>query len=294
MANALNFRLTALESKRALRATENPEAIDLTTRGWALVYNAKAPGPYQAARRLFAQAVALDPSAANAVGGIAWTTAVSVLDGWSEIPANDLVAAEEAVARALALDPNHVVAHHVRGFVWRLRGRTQSTHEAFRTVVVLNPNFAPGYAQLGVTALELGRPEDTLPLVERAMKLSLRDPNLGPWLAIAGMAMLHLGHDEEAVSWLRRAIDTGTPVALHHAYLASALALVGREEEAREALAAFREAKPSATIARLRAAAYSTEPDFVAQRERLYEGLRLAGLPAGPAGCSVSGSCSSW
>jgi predicted Zn-dependent protease len=115
--------------------------------------------------------------------------------------------------------------------------------------------------------------------VERAITLSPRDPNLGPWLAIAGMAMLHLGRDEEAVSWLTRAVDTGTPVALHQAYLASALALVEREQAASEALALFREAKPAATIARLRAAAYSTEPDFVAQRERLYTGLRLAGLP---------------
>ena len=111
------------------------------------------------------------------------------------------------------------------------------------------------------------------------MRLSPRDPNLGPWLATAGMALLHLGHDEEAVSWLSRAVDTGTPVALHQAYFASALALVGREEEARQALAPFRRAKPSATIASLRAAAYSTQADFVAQRERLYAGLRLAGLP---------------
>jgi len=131
-----------------------------------------------------------------------------------------------------------------------------------------------------VTALELGRPEETLPLIERAMRLSPRDPNLGPWLAIAGMALLHQGRNDEAVTWLRRAVDTGTPVALHQAYLASALALVGREEEAREALAAFRRAKPGATIASLRAAATSTEPGFVTQRQRLYAGLRLAGLPA--------------
>jgi tetratricopeptide (TPR) repeat protein len=146
--------------------------------------------------------------------------------------------------------------------------------------VALNPNFAPGYAQLGATALELGRPEETLPLIERAMRLSPRDPNLGPWLAIAGIALLHQGRHQEAVAWLQRAVDTGTPVALHQAYLASALALVGRIEQAREALEEFLKAKPSATIASLRAAARSTEPGYVAQRQRFYTGLRLAGLPA--------------
>jgi Tfp pilus assembly protein PilF len=202
-----------------------------------------------------------------------------VLDGWSASPAEDLAAAETSVAQALALDPNHFVAHHVRGFVLRLRQRSQAAHDAFQTAVALNPNFASGYAQLGVTALELGRPEETVPAVKRAISLSPRDPNLGPWFAISGMAELHLGHDDGAISWLARAIDTGTPVALHHAYLAGALALAGRAAEAQAALAEFRKAMPAATTARLRAQAYSTEPGFVAQRERLYDGLRIAGLP---------------
>jgi TolB-like protein/DNA-binding winged helix-turn-helix (wHTH) protein/cytochrome c-type biogenesis protein CcmH/NrfG len=279
IATTLNFRLTALESKRALRGRrEDPEAYELTTRGWALVYSAKKPHTYAAARALFKQALERDPHAVNALAGIGWTAAVSVLDRWSTTPTEDLVAAEAAVADVLALDSNHVVGNHVRGFLLRLQRRTQSAHDAFRTVVALNPNFASGYAQLGVTALELGRPEETVAAVERAVRLSPRDPNLGPWLATAGMAELHLGHDEQAVSWLTRAIDTGTPVALHQAYLASALALAGRIEQAQSVLADFRKTQPSATIARLRAEAYSTEPAFVAQRERLYEGLRMAGL----------------
>jgi TolB-like protein/Flp pilus assembly protein TadD len=280
IAVALNLRLTRLEGERALRERgDNPQAYDLTTRGWAQVYTAKKPATYNAARALFKQALERDPRAVNAIVGIGWTSAVSVLDGWSASPAEDLAAAETSVAQALALDPNHFVAHHVRGFVLRLRQRSQAAHDAFQTAVALNPNFASGYAQLGVTALELGRPEETVPAVKRAISLSPRDPNLGPWFAIAGMAELHLGHDDGAISWLARAIDTGTPVALHHAYLAGALALAGRAAEAQAALAEFRKAMPAATTARLRAQAYSTEPGFVAQRERLYDGLRIAGLP---------------
>lgn len=280
IAIALNFRLTRLEGERALReGGDNPEAYDLTTRGWALVYTAKRPDTYEAARALFQQALERDPRAVNAIVGIGWTSAVAVLDGWSAAPATDLAAAETAVAQALALDPHHFVAHHVRGFVLRLKRRSQAAHDAFQTAVALNPNFASGYAQLGATALELGRPEETVPAVERAIRLSPRDPNLGPWLAIAGQAELHLGDYDEAASWLARAIETGTPVARHHAYLAAALALAGRADQARAALAALRQMKPSATIALLRAQARSTEPAFVAQQESFYEGLRLAGLP---------------
>jgi TolB-like protein/DNA-binding winged helix-turn-helix (wHTH) protein/Tfp pilus assembly protein PilF len=280
IATSLNFRLAALESKRALLDWgDDPQARDLITRGWAMVYAAKKPRPYESAQALFQQALERNPRAVNALAGIGWTAAVSVLDGWSIAPAKDLTVAKAAVAEALALDPNHVVAHHVRGFMLRLEKRTNLAHDAFRTVVTINPNFAPGHAQLGATALELGRPEETVPAIKRAVRLSPRDPNLGPWFAIAGMAELHLGHYEEAVSWLVRAIDTGTPVALHQAYLAGALALAGREAEARAALADFQKAERAATITGLRAQAYSTELRFVAQRERLYEGLRMAGLP---------------
>lgn len=280
IAIALNLELTRHEGERArLEGGDDPEAHELATRGWALVYTAKMPDTYDAARVLFAHALERDPRAVNAMVGLGWTSAVSVLDGWSASPEADFANAESAVARALALDPDHFVAHHVRGFLFRLQRRSQAAHDAFRTALALNPNFASGHAQLGVTALELGRPEETVAAVERAIALSPRDPNLGPWLAIAGMAELHLGHADRAVVWLTRAIDTGTPVALHQAYLASALALAGRRAGAKDALAAFRAAKPRVTISLLRAQALSTEPAFLRQRHRLYEGLRLAGLP---------------
>ena len=137
-----------------------------------------------------------------------------VLDGWSEFPQRDVAAAQASIKRALAIDRNHVIAHHVSGFLSRLQRRTNAAHDSFQTAIALNPNFAPGHAQLGITELELGRPEAVFPAVEKAIRLSPRDPSLGPWLAFVGMAHLHLGNNDDAVSWLERAINTGTPVAL--------------------------------------------------------------------------------
>ena len=66
-----------------------------------------------------------------------------------------------------------------------------------------------------------------------------------------------------------------------HFWLAAALARLGRLEEAREAARAGLELNPSFTIARLRSLAFSDNPVYLAGRERLYEGLRLAGVPEG-------------
>lgn len=280
IATTLNFRITGLESERGLRERPtDPLAIDLTTRGWALVYAGKRPANYSAARRLFRQAVERDARAANAYAGIGWTLAIMVLDGWSAEPAADIADAEAAASAALAIERDHVVAHHVRGFLFRLEGRSAAARDSFRTVTMLNPNFAPGYAQLAVMALELGRPDEVRPFVDKAMRLSPRDPSLGPWLAFVGMAELHRGNAEEAVVWLRRAVDTGTPVARHRAYLVSALALAGRHGDARAELARFRELRPGATIEGLRASSRSVTPGFLEQQERLFDGLRIASLP---------------
>jgi Tfp pilus assembly protein PilF len=189
--------------------------------------------------------------------------------------------ADIAVAKMLALDPNHVVAYHVRGFLLRLQGRPGAARDAFRTAVSLNNNFAPSHAQLGATERELGRPEEAVKAVEHAIRLSPRDPVVGHWLAMIGKAELHIGNVAAAVSWLTRAVesDTSTPTALTQAYFISALALAGRVTEARAAIAKFQKSNPSASMASLRKRAHSKEPGFIAQRERLFEGLRIVEFP---------------
>ena len=282
IASALNFRLARVETERTLRERRDyPDAYDLTTQGWALIYTAKSPENYDAARKLFQQALGRNPESANALAGLGWSSAISVLNGWSASPAADVAVAEAAVAQLLVIDPNHVVGNHVRGFLLRLQRRTGAAREAFRTVAALNPNFAPAHAQLGVTEIESGRPEEAIKSIERAIRLSPRDPDHSLWLSFIGIAELHRGRLQEAVFFLGRAleVDTSTATGIQRAYLASALMLVGRTTEGRAALAEFRKAKPSATIASLRAAARSTDAAFIAQQERFFEGLRMAGLP---------------
>jgi adenylate cyclase len=68
--------------------------------------------------------------------------------------------------------------------------------------------------------------------------------------------------------------------ALRRIWLTAAYGMRGRIEEAREALAAYlRTGTPTNTIALVRARVISTHPVFMAQRERLCEGLRKAGMP---------------
>jgi TolB-like protein/DNA-binding winged helix-turn-helix (wHTH) protein len=280
IANSLNYRLTKLESERRRRARfESPEALDLAIRGWAMVYAAKTPNNYEAARALFRRALDNDPQSVKALTGLGWTSAVTVLDGWSDSPQAAIAEADEAVTKALTIDADNVVAHHVRGFLLRIRREPALAHDAFLTAVNLSPSFAPSHAQLGATALELGRPNEAIEAVGQAMRLSPRDPSLGPWQALLGRAHLQLDQYDKAVVWLTRSIETGTPITLTQAYLASALALSGNVRKAGEVLKVFLAQSPATTLADFIERDGRNGIDYMEQNRHIYEGLRIAGLP---------------
>ena len=61
----------------------------------------------------------------------------------------------------------------------------------------------------------------------------------------------------------------------------ASLALLGQVDQARPAAQAGLALDPDFTIRRYRAGAPSDNPTFLAKRERIYEGMRMAGVPEG-------------
>jgi len=95
----------------------------------------------------------------------------------------------------------------------------------------------------------------------------------------AGNAQLLLGADEKAGGWLRRSIEANRNFAVTHFTLAAALAHLGRLDEARAEVKAGLALAPNFSIARFRRTAESDNPTYLAQRERILEGLRKAEIP---------------
>jgi tetratricopeptide (TPR) repeat protein len=90
-----------------------------------------------------------------------------------------------------------------------------------------------------------------------------------------------LGADAEAAAWLRRSIDAQPNLPWTHFNLAAALAQLGRLDEAQAAARAGLALDPNFTLRRFRLNPPSDNPSFLSGRERIYEGLRLAGVPEG-------------
>jgi len=85
---------------------------------------------------------------------------------------------------------------------------------------------------------------------------------------------MQLREDAEAVGWFLRSIGANRNYA-------NARALLGSLDQARAAANAGLALDPSFTICRFRDGGPSDNPTFLAKRERVIEGLRLAGVPEG-------------
>jgi tetratricopeptide (TPR) repeat protein len=147
--------------------------------------------------------------------------------------------------------------------------------------LVLDRNFATAHAFIGHAKHHLGRAAETEAHVNEALRLSPRDTYAGYWMVWVGFAKLQLSADAEAVTWLRRGLESNHNYPLGHFHLAAALALLGSQSEARAASQAGLALDPTFTMRRYRAGASSDNPIYLAGRERLYEGMRIAGVPEG-------------
>jgi len=150
---------------------------------------------------------------------------------------------------------------------------------AFERAIELNPSEPNWHAHRAAALITLGRPDEALHALESARRLSPRDPQLPLWQMFEGVAYLHLRRDAEAIEVLTRSVQGNPRSGFGHLFLASALGLSGRAEQGRQHVAELRRMHPEFTLARMREREPSDAPAFLAQRQRVYEGLRLAGLP---------------
>jgi tetratricopeptide (TPR) repeat protein len=206
--------------------------------------------------------------------------AISVVSLWTEAREADLRRAEALASRARALDPHDASCRYAMGFVRRMQNRFDEAISELEAAIRLNPNMHLAYDTLGFTKALVGRSEEALSHFADAIRLSPRDPMLFIGYFGFGWAQFLLGNDDQAAEMLRKSIALNPGYSPAHLFLTAAYAMQDRIEEAHEAHAAYLRTNPAVnTVTLLRANALSTHPVYLAQRERLYEGMRRAGMP---------------
>lgn len=282
LARMVGVELVAAESRRAER--ERPgsmDAVDLALRGWAILNEPLSLRGHRAACDLFEQALRRDDRNVEALIGLATHHSDEVRTFASTNRDEQLRIAETAVTKALELAPRNALAHLVYGNVLHVSGATERSLREFEFAIMLDRNLAWAHANAGFAKVLLGRAEEAEADLMNAIRLSPRDPGLDRWHALLGIADLFLGRLGSALDRLRKSIEMNPNVALVHFFLAAASALSGRTAEASTAREAGLRLDPNFTVARFRNERRSQNSKFLAQRERIYEGLSLAGVPEG-------------
>jgi tetratricopeptide (TPR) repeat protein len=231
------------------------------------------------ARFHFDRALDLDPNNVDALVGRAWVDVAFVSNYLSDDSAKHLRSAEADLTKALKLRPDHAIAHCALGASRMLGNRALQGIAECERALAIDRNYAHAHGWIGLGKIYVGRAEETEAHILEALRISPRDARVGVWALITGVAKLYTGRDEEAVAWLSRSIELNPNAPNAHFYFAAALGRLGRLEEARDAARAGLELNPSFTIARLRSSARSDNPVYLAGHERVYDGLRKAGMP---------------
>ena len=280
LANALNAQLIVAEARRAERSP-HPDAMDLTFQGQAYLYMGTNPEHVHKARDFFERALAIDHRSVGALLGIAtvdmWMVATLLTDDQTEFAS----AAEANVLKALSLAPDHAVAHAALGGVYIFTNRATRGIAEFEHALLLDRNLAYAHGDIGLAKYFLGQSGETEGHILQAFRLSPRDLRAYLWMHFVGIAKMQLGADAEAVAWLRRSIEANRNLPFLHFELAAALGLLGAIDEARTVAKAALALSPSYTIRRLRTHKFSDNLTYLAGRERICEGMRLAGVPEG-------------
>ena len=233
------------------------------------------------ARSLFERALAHDPRNVDALAGIAFSDYMLCATYFVDNRAALLAAAEANLTNALSLAPEHALAHAYLGTIKILTNRAVEGIADCERALALDHNLAVGHAAIGAAKYMIGRSDETEAHINEALRLSPRDKSAHVWLSVAGAAKLFLGRDEDAVAWFRRAIEANRNYPFAHFLLAAALAHLNRPNEAQASTQTGLALNPTFTVARYGAGASSDNPTYLAQRERIYDGMRKAGVPEG-------------
>jgi adenylate cyclase len=143
--------------------------------------------------------------------------------------------------------------------------------------IELNPSFAQAHYALSMALATGGRPEEALPHIELAMRLSPQDPYFGQFLVRRAEACLFLGRLEEAIEAAERSLREPHIQWSRWAILAAAQAHLGQLKEAQRSIEALQILRPGIDLTFARD--YWPIADANAL-EYLMDGLRRAGLPS--------------
>ena len=282
LARTLQIELINAEAQRSLYdRPQNPDAVDLTMRGWARFNQAFTKANRYAALDLFEQASTLDPANADALAGAAFVDAADYANGWYDRSPDLYARAVQRANQAILLDPDEARAHHAKALLIMFKAKPDDAASANEIIseakasLRADPSFAGAYLPMAVAEGLLGHQEQAMSDLKQAMRISPRDSSIGVWYMEMGRQLFALGQHEDAIQEGLKAVDSGYRTVLAYTALAAFYASANKMPEAKSALAQAVSLNPKLSVATFRA----HNSAFVDVPPGFREALIKTGLP---------------
>ncbi len=234
---------------------------------------------FTAARALFQEAIALDPSFATAHAAFAISAFWQITHGFATGAAAMRAELLASAQCAIECDGYDFLGHSAMGLAFMESGKHAMALAEHEVATSLNPNSSFAQWCFGYGLLRADRPQEALDRFDQALRLSPRDPGAWSYQTLRAASLYQLGRYDEAIAAARDAIRT--PMADVVWPLVHWAASLGQREGGLEAAAVveeLRRKRPGLTIAAFRAWPHN-EPRSAASLNRIVDGLRKAGLP---------------
>ncbi len=201
---ALKVRLTP-DEKRTLRKryTENTEAYQLYLQG-RYFWNKRNETELKTAIRYFERAIEKDPGYALAWAGIA--DSYSLLGEYGNISRKDVYPKARAAAnKALQIDDQLAEVHTSLASLFMLNAWDwDNSEKEFKRAIALNPNYATAHHWYSQWLMCMGRTEESLRTIARAVEL---DPISQAIVKDYGLAYYYTHQYDKALELAKRTLD---------------------------------------------------------------------------------------
>jgi adenylate cyclase len=256
----------------AQQAPRNLSAYDLHLRG-VQHYFTGTPAGVAEALRLFYLALELDPRYGRAAVMAGSCIILNIGTGHSVDAKSEAQEAKRLLQLALSIDEHDADTLALGGHITAWAGDFDTAIEMVDRSIALNPNSAAAWRLRGWTYQYVGQAEEAVRSFERSIPLSPLDPMLYSTFTGMALAFIRLQRFDEAVVVAEKALRKNQTYSPIYRCLAAALAHLGRDAEAKEALVRLLELEPDLRISGVAAKGGLRWPRL------LVEGLHKAGLP---------------